>query len=527
MIDLLLRTRIRILFNLLKDSRKMRISVFIILALVLFGIIVVGFLSDILKMAASSPAIGGKLVENIAALTMHGIFLLMCFYGLSYAVYSVFFGKDLELLFSLPLGRKDIFLFKVIEAAFFNSRISIIFAMPALAVMGIYYNAGPHYYLFVLGLIMVLTAIPGSLGIIAASFIAKKVTRTRLRNALAVTGILVGLIVWGVFNIIGKSLGGDFSVSADVNGIIYANTSPVLSYFPSGWTSIAAISVAKGEWVSFIFYFGLTAACAVLLTFFAYRSIGWYFREGVVEEYSGSVESRFLSFGGGGSPLLAHLRRDIIIIFREINALSQSIILLIFLAIFPFFTGSAAGDEPFPLSIPPMSLIFSNILGCQMGSRFIPLERLGFWLNITAPSGARHAVLSKSIVGLMCGIFIALIVGIIHLTNGITTEINYILFLAGFFWGGFGAGMAFSIYFSDFRWENPNRMLRMGGLYLYLFSIVGIAAPLGLSAFIAGEIFPGIIDPGLLVVLLSIFLVLISILITRNKLSNFEWNVKV
>jgi hypothetical protein len=263
------------------------------------------------------------------------------------------------------------------------------------------------------------------------------------------------------------------------------------------------------------------------LTLLALKAISGFFDQGVVEEYAETSGSRFLSFGWGGSPLIAHLRRDMVIILREINALSQSLILIIFLIIFPFFAGSAGNREPLPLSIPPSSIIFANILGCQIGSRLIPLEKLGFWLNLAVPGGCRHAVLSKSIVGLVFGGLTATLVGIIHISTGITAEINYILFLAGFFWAGFGLGVVFSIYFGDFRWENPNRMLKMGGFFLYISSVVGIIIPFGVVAFATGEFLPGIIDPGILMVMLSLILVFISILITLRKLSNFEWDAKV
>jgi uncharacterized membrane protein YfcA len=80
--------------------------------------------------------------------------------------------------------------------------------MPALVVMGIYHDAGFYYYVIVILLIMILTAIPGSLGIIAASFLARKVPRSKLRNALAVISALVGLSVWGGFNIFSRSFSG-------------------------------------------------------------------------------------------------------------------------------------------------------------------------------------------------------------------------------------------------------------------------------------------------------------------------------
>ena len=121
----------------------------------------------------------------------------------------------------------------------------------------------------------------------------------------------------------------------------------------------------------------------------------------------------------------------------------------------------------------------------------------------------------------------AVTVGIIHLFAGITAQVDYILFLAGFFWAGLALGMIFSIYFADFRWENPNRMLRVGGLFLYLSSVAGIIVPFGVIAVFAGEIFPGIVDPGLLITILSAFFIIISILISLRKLSNYEWDAKV
>jgi len=527
MLALLIKTRLKILLNLLKDSRRVRIMAIIIFALVLFGYLIAEFLARILEAAVSNPELGNRLIEDVVSYSIHGVFLLTCFYGLSYAVFSIFFGKELELLFSLPLRKRDVFLYKVLEAAFFNSRVSLLLAMPAVVVMGIFYDAGIQYYLIAVLLIMVLTAIPGSLGIIFASILTRKISRSKLRNGLAIASALVGLAVWGGFNLFSRSFSGDLSGAGDLNNIIYTHINPVWSYFPSGWASTAVVTLAKGEWPSFIYYFGLLAICAVLLTILAFSTVSRYFDRGVVEEYAGTAGSRFISFGPGGSPLMAHLRRDLIIIFREISALSQSLILVIFMIIFPFFTGTTGGREPIPLSIPPSSVIFANILGCQIGGRLIPLERLGFWLNLSVPRGTWYVVISKSITGIAFGALMALTVGLIHLFSGITAQVDYILFLAGFFWAGLALGMVFSIYFGDFRWENPNRMLKVGGLFLYLLSVAGIIVPFGVIAIFTGEILPGIIDPGLLITILSAFFIIISILISLRKLSNYEWDTKV
>lgn len=527
MIKLLLITRIKTIINFFRHSGGMRMMTIIILGLILFGFFLFGFLGKVLKMAVANPDIGNRLVDSLAAISVHGMFILMCFYGLSYAVYSVYFGKDLELLLFLPIKKRDIFLFKVTEAAIFNCRISMVLALPALIIAGIYYGAGVPYYVLVPIIILILTAIPGSLGIMAASLIAKRVSRTKIRNTLAVSGAIIGLLVWGGFNLLSKSLNTSFASVGGDEAFLNISSSPAWNYFPSGWASLAALDAARGSWLGAAFNIALLLAAAAILTFLAYRSISWYFAGGVAEEFSGPAGMRMLSIRGGSSPLWAHLRRDFMVIFREINALTQSIILLIFLIIFPFITGAPKGGEPFPLAIPPTGLIFANMLGCHLGSRLIPLERRGFWLNLVTPAGNRLAILSKSIIGLILCWITALIAGLIHIAGGITAETNYILYLGSFSWAGFGLGMTFSAFFSNFGWENPNRMLRMAGLVMYLLSMIGIVAPLGMAAILAGEVFPGIINPGFLVILLSWGVVLILYLISSRKISNLEWGAEV
>jgi ABC-2 type transport system permease protein len=527
MIRLLLITRLKSFLNFLRFGGKTRLVTVVIISIVLLALVMIGFLGKVLRFAVSNPEIGTRLIDSITALSIHGIFILMCFYGLSYAVYSVFFGTDLELLLSLPIKKRDIFLYKVIEAAFFNTRVSLVFVGPALIIAGIFYGASAQYYLLALVIILVLTAIPGSLGIMAAAFIARKVSRSKIRNALAITGAGIGLLIWGGFNLFNRSFTDGYAAGGGPDAYMNMAASRIWTYIPSGWASLAALGAARGSWPEAAFYMAVLLICASILTFLAYKSISWYFAAGVTEEFSRPAGSRLFSIKGGNSPLWAHLRRDFIVIFREVNALTQSVILLIFLIIFPFLTGSPKGGESLPLSIPPASLIFANILGCQFGSRLIPLERTGFWLNLVTPSGPRYAVLSKSIIGFVLCSSMAIIVGSIHLAGGITAEINYVLFLASFSWAGFGLGMAFSAYFSDFGWENPNRMLKMAGLIMYLLSMAGVMLPMGIAAFLAGEVFPGIINPGLLVVLFSTGIVLLSYLISARKISNFQWETGV
>ena len=168
-------------------------------------------------------------------------------------------------------------------------------------------------------------------------------------------------------------------------------------------------------------------------------------------------------------------------------------------------------------------VIFAVFFGGQLSSRLIPLEKLGFWWNLVTPQGIRLALLGKVMIGIIFTTALVALVGAVHLATGRAQSVTYLLFLVGFSWSGFAVGLPLGAYYADFNWDNPRRMLRAGGGFLY--ALVATITGLLMYGFavLTAKLLPGIIDPALIILLLSAALLALSVAVTSIKTANLEW----
>ena len=512
----------------LRGGRQIGRLILLLFALLAFAFSISMFSYGIYKYATLYPVEGGNLLDNLIAVAFHGMFVLLCFSGLSLAILTVFFSKELELLLSLPVKSSTIFIFKVFEAIFKNVRISLLFLVPTLIILGLYRHAAIPYYLLIALIILFMAAIPSSIGIILAAAVSKKIPRSRQRSVLSVMGAFIGLSVWAVM----IQFSGHFSSdSADFGSssmkMAKIASLPFLKYLPSGWGYFAATNAAKGDWGASFIYILLLAGGALVFSYLALLATSNFYSGGVIEEVAGPKATAVVSFDVGGSPIWAHIKRDILLISRELSVAVQSLIILAFCLLFPLFGKRADTEISGAISRIPFSFfaaIFATFFGAQFGSRLIPLEKLGFWLNLITPDGRWLTLASKIIVGSICVIAMISIVGAIHLVLGVSHSFTYILYLAAFALTGFGIGIFFGAFFADFKWELPQRMLKSGWIMVFILTIFATGfAFIGLT-YLAEVFLSSFINPLIIIILFSLGVLALSITFSVMRLVNMEWN---
>jgi ABC-2 type transport system permease protein len=502
--------------------------ILLIIALLFFAFSISMFVYGIYKYATLYPVEGGNLLDNLIAVAFHGMFVLLCFSGLSLAILTVFFSKELELLLTLPIKSSTVFIFKVSEAIFKNVRISLLFLVPTLIILGVYRHSVVFYYLLIAVIILLMAAIPSSLGIILAAAVSRKIPKSRQRSLLSVMGALIGLSVWAVM----IQFSGHFSSdSADFGSssmkMAKIASLPFLKYIPSGWGYFAATSAAKGDWQTSLTYILLLAGGAIIFSYLALISTSKFYSNGVTEEVAAPKANAVVSFEIGGSPIRAHIKRDILLISRELSVAVQSLIILAFCFLFPILGRRADTEISGAISRMPFSFfaaIFATFFGAQFGSRLIPLERLGFWLNLVTPDGRWLSLASKMIVGSIFVILMISIVGTIHLILGISHSILYILYLAAFAVTGFSLGIFFGVFFADFKWELPQRMLKSGWILIFVLTIFATGAIFIGITYLAQIFISSFISPLIIVILFSLGFMTLAIAFSLMRLMTMEWN---
>jgi hypothetical protein len=290
-----------------------------------------------------------------------------------------------------------------------------------------------------------------------------------------------------------------------------------------------ATSAATGQWGICLKFLLPLAGLAIVLTYPAYRLTARYYAGGVAEEIAApaSAEIKSSGFTIGGSPLKAHIRRDILLFSRETGVIMQSVIMLVFLLLYPLIASQKGLDALAALPISIFSAMFASFFGGQVGSRLMPLERLGFWQNLAIPNGRSFALAGKLIVGLLFVTICSIIVTIIHIMLGKASGINAVVLTVAFAWIGFAFGVPFGIFFGNFNWDNPKRMLSGGGGFIYAFATILSAMLLYGLAYFMSKFLGQYINTSIIILLISIVFLMISAAVSHVRLANMEWTPNV
>ncbi|OGC91801.1 MAG: hypothetical protein A2W25_03550 [candidate division Zixibacteria bacterium RBG_16_53_22] len=528
MLAALLKYRLLMMLGAVRGGGKIGKTLLFIFVFAMLAFALSSFAYGLLKFAELDPERGPRILENLVALSFHGMFLLLLFWGLSQAVFTIFFSDDLAILLSLPIPRRDIFIYKVLEATFLNARVSFLFLTPVLVVLGLHHGSSPGYYCIAALVTFLMATIPGALGIIIASLISNHVPRARLKGVITVVGSFIGIGMWAAM----RQFSGQFSSgSADFGSeaMKTANIAswPIFSYLPSGWAYKATLGAASGDLPVALLYFLILVVLSVALTFVAFVSTARYYAGGIAEEVAAPSRVAIGGFAPGGSPLMAHVKRDMILFARESGVMTQSLVMMAFFLLYPFVGTSGHSDEISGLVISPVATLFAAFFGGQVGSRMLTLERLAFWRNLINPNGRQLTLASKLIVGLLFTTILALGAAMIHYVAKKPGDIDSVFLTILFSWIGFGVGLAICAFWGNFKWDHPKRMLKGGGGFIYAFSImvVGLGG-YGLT-YLAYRYLSSLINPIMIVAVLSLGILSISYMVSALKLTNMEWTPDV
>jgi ABC-2 type transport system permease protein len=528
MIPLLFKYRLKMSLSIFRGGKGFGKAVLFLFVFILLAFGISSFAIGVYQFARMNPETGETFLRNLTAMAFHGMFLLLLFWGLSLAVFTIFFSSDLDLLLTLPIKSGRIFVYKIIEANLLNTRVSFLFLVPILIIMGIFYGAQILYYIIIMPVIFLMASIPASLGIIIATLVTRRISRARLKGAITVVGSLIGVGFWAAINKIGGRLDSEnVGFGSQTISSLSLLSSPLFKWLPSGWAYNAAVSAARGETQGSLVSLLVMAAVSSALFYAAMKLTASYYAGGIIEEVASPSHLSAAKFGVGNSPLLGHVKRDIILLSREPGVVVQSMVMVLFLLLAPFVAGGR--NMPVVTNVPlsPLSALLASFFGSQVGSRLMPLERLGFWRNLAIPGGRRLALLSKLGVGFLFTTALVTLVSAVHYAAGQYAGLGPILIVLGFAWTGLAIGVPIGLFWGKFNWDNPRNMLSGGGGFIYALLTMGISVVLYALLFLSGRFIGSIANPIIITLVFSLGMLTLSVVISSIRLDNMEWNPEV
>ncbi|HIQ20571.1 MAG TPA: hypothetical protein EYH34_04945 [Planctomycetes bacterium] len=252
----------------------------------LYGLAVEGF-------AFLAQAIPGDLREEteeaVFGMFFMALFAMLVFSSAILLYSSLFRGRDVPLLLSLPARVERVFLHKFQESILLASWAFVLLGSPMLLAYGKVAEAPGHYYLFMVPFLVAFTYVPSALGAIACLLVVYWVPNGRaLMIALGALVVVAGVaaISWSMaFYPSSDLLTPDWF--QDMLGRLQFAQHRLL---PSWWLSAGLLDSAAGEWAESVLFLVLMISNAMFLRLVAMWAAGGIYRR-AYDRLSGSQGS--------------------------------------------------------------------------------------------------------------------------------------------------------------------------------------------------------------------------------------------
>src|SRR3972149_547131 len=412
------------------------------------------------------------------------IFIFIIFTGIATSLYILYLSKDLELLLTLPIKYRTVFIYKYIEALIANSYLFLIVILPFLISYGITARLPLAYYPSMIIVFVSVVSIPTSLGVLIGMVAVRLINPNRAKEILAFIGGLFGLLIWLSSQLMarfGENLAPQLkSMSVeDIRQYITAVfNKPFLKFFPSTWGSNTLFYLHDGNYKQFGLNFTLITATSILLIFLCIiisqriYYLGWSnssqvaarkgFKRAKAEKGRKTDEDgRYgRSFFSGVNYIIV---KDLKIILRDARRL-LNIFLPVFMFIFIFFWTISGnindrGDIVFLLPLKILIFLFFPLLVAGMVNQNISGNSIGgeglqFWILKISPVHTKKLLRTKiilsTILTILCGGIVMVVFYFVY-KPGLAYLIFGLILLILFSWGDSVIGTSISTFFPVFK----------------------------------------------------------------------------
>jgi ABC-2 type transport system permease protein len=567
MLRLLLKNKLNIMFlGFTRDETKSRVGRIIGTSIGVIVFCTILYFSNRL-ISFMYNQLDGEIVNLILDLSLDYVFaailVVVILTGIATSFYILYLSRDLELLLSLPIKYRTVFIYKFIEILISNSFLFIMLVLPFLIAYGISSAIPLVYYPVSFLIFLAIMSLPTSIGVLIGMLGARYVNPARAKELFGLAGGLIAIAFFIFFQVLPRAIESripelkSMEIGAIKKLIVAIFDKPFLKILPTTQGSNALSSFHIGDYGSFGLSFVLILLISAALVFVCiilsqrlYYS-GWSSSNRVVLRKRNSGEEAGSRAAAGSRiskiPIFAGVNylliKDLKILFRTPIRLMQIFIPFI-IYIFIFWTMlNDGGDRNLNIAIELDTMLFlffplltigivnMNVSGSNIGG-----EELNYWILMVSPLTTKKLLQIKivysSVISIACGM-----VGIIALSIMMRPSPVYILLglllLVLFSWGESVIGTSIGAIFPEFKpiQSSKSNITFLGGLLIFLSFIIYLLIFAGI---VVGVLYAGsalfswpILVTSLVIVALELIVVLIlyNVLVNTStyRLNRLEW----
>ena len=392
--------------------------------------------------------------------------------SISFALSTLYLSRDLDTLLVTPVPVRSVFLARFLEGLVTTYLLFFTLLAPALAGYGQALGYGFGFYLTLFFVLLLLPLLPVSIGALLTMLLVRFIPAKRLRDVLTVVGGLFGFAIY-----VGSQMltSDNFATTQNAERLLRFDV-PAL---PTSWGARVMVAAGTGDLQTLLLFgslyllatLGLFTLCVVLAERLYYT--GWV---SMTSTGAGRVRRRAqreLTAAEGrstGTPLGAILRRDLRVLPRDLQQLSQ---LLFPLAISVFWIWRVITDSQLnraalgaPDAFADTTLIGMGLFVCVLIASHLGLTGLSregntIWLLKLAPINVWTILWAKWLLAWLpfplIGTLFVVTLGLLkQLATDQLIQDWLLVMITGVGVAGITTGLGAA--FPKFDWQQPNKM---------------------------------------------------------------------
>ncbi len=495
----LVRLRIMIFASGFKRAKLSRKLLTIFIALLAVGACVgCYFLTTAFLKFVDSPLLVesgvdlGAFVEAIPALVVSLAFLLILLLSFGVLLQGLYLANDMDFLISAPVPIRAVFLTKQLQAILPNFVLVMLFGLPVLFSLGADGGYNFLYYPLVLVVLAVLSLAAAGLSSLLVMAVVRVFPARRVAEVLGLLTAIIIMVLSQMGNLSGLSSGSTMTPGqiSQVTGFLSSLDSP---WSPLAWAGRGLVDLGEGNWLSGLFFLGLTLVLSVGVFWLALNAAerlyysGWASIQVSVQRKKNHRRARGIAAPRASAGLFGRLFRsqvgalvvkDFKGLWRDLRNLSQVIGIPIMGIVFAVMLLRGGGEMPAGKGEAPELIMDIGRLILAYGSMVIGLfvgwgllarlalisfsmEGRSFWILKTAPISASKQLAAKFLMAFLPSLALAwlYLLAVALLQKVPATTLLYglpaiALTLAGLC----GINLALGVRGANLTWTDPRKM---------------------------------------------------------------------
>lgn len=191
--------------------------------------------------------VGPIVLRKLMELMMVSLFALLCFSNVVTALSTFYLSDDLELLLSMPIGRVQLYVSRLLETISQSSWMALAFGLPLLISYGLAYEATPAYYLLAAVVLGLFVLIPASIGVATATVLVTVFPARRIQEALIAAGVVCLVAILLTLRLMRPERLADADSFESVAAYVAELQAPMPDLLPPKWASEVLMASLLGR----------------------------------------------------------------------------------------------------------------------------------------------------------------------------------------------------------------------------------------------------------------------------------------